>query len=173
MVDLKPETKYTLFILALAIIWKTLLFASGFHEFAFSKFPLIMLLPVYAFMLIGMFRGVNERRKSDHPGGMKFMDAFKSGASIATLFSLTYTLFIYFYITVMDDQFKSRFIAFRINGIEKSGATPEEIRSGNEVLSQFPFYTAWILFTFIGLIVMGIIYSAAIARLMSKKYPAN
>lgn len=133
-----------------------------------GKYPL---LPVFAFMLIGIFRGVNERRILTFSSGIKFMDAFKTGVSIAALFSLIYTLFIYLYITNIDDGFKNRFVSMRIAELEKAGTSAADINAWTEGLNRFPFYTAWLLFSFIGLMLIGLFYSAAIARMMSRKHP--
>jgi hypothetical protein len=153
---MKPETKGTLLILALSIIWKTLMLITGWVEFSFGKYPF---LPVTAFMLIGMYRGMEERRKLSFADGFPFKDMFKSGASIAALFAVLYSLFIYFYLFYLDKLFKIRFAGARIEEFKSKGQNPD----------NFPFEVPWVLFTFIGTLVLGVVYSGAITRLMIKR----
>jgi hypothetical protein len=165
---LKPETKYSLFIFGLSVIWKTSLLLSGLVETAIGDFPV---LPVFAFLLIGMFRGMEERRKLDFSNGVSFLPIFKSGASIATLFTLLYTLFLYFYLNFLDVAFKARFIADRVEDLKKKQTTPENIEAWVKSAQTFPFSSSWLLFTFIGLMLIGLIYAFAITRMMVKKHP--
>ncbi len=166
---MKPETRFALFIFALSVIWRTGLYMAGFADTSLGNYPL---LPVFGFLLIGMFRGINERRKLDHPNGIHFMYAFKSGMSIATLFTLMYSIFIYVYITFIDYDFKGRFIALRKADLIKNNTPAADVTAWVNGAEKFPFAMTWILFTFIGLMVISVFYSGAIARMMAKKYPA-
>lgn len=165
---MKPETRFALFVFAIAVIWRTGLYLSGFADSMLGNYPL---LPVFGFLLIGMFRGINDRRKSDYLDGVPFLPAFKSGMSIATLFTLMYTLFIYFYINYLDANFRGRYIADRVADLRKNKTPETTISSWVSDAEKFPFETIWVLFTFIGLMVISVFYSAAIARMMAKKYP--
>jgi hypothetical protein len=167
---LKPETKFALFIFALSVIWKTGLLLSGFVDSAIGKFPL---LPVFAFLLIGMYRGMEERRKSDFLNGVTFLPIFKAGASIATLFTLMYTLFLYFYLNFLDVAFKARYIASRAEELKKDQTSAENIAAWIKSAESFPFASSWLLFTFIGLMLLGLFYSFAITRMMVKKHPVK
>lgn len=135
---------------------------------AIGKFPL---LPVFAFLLIGMYRGMEERRKLDFTNGVSFLPAFKTGASIATLFTLLYTLFLYFYLNFLDVAFKARYIATRVEDLKKEQTSPENIEAWVKSAQTFPFSSSWLLFTFIGLMLLGLFYAFAIARMMVKKHP--
>ena len=108
---MKPETRFALFVFAIAVIWRMGLYLSGLADSMLGNYPL---LPVFGFLLIGMFRGINERRKSDFPNGVPFLAAFKTGMSIAALFTMMYTLFIYVYINYLDSNFRGRYVANRI-----------------------------------------------------------
>ena len=167
---MKPETKYSLLILGLSVIWKTGLLLSGQADGLLGKYPL---LPVLGFMLIGMYRGVEERRKLSHPNGMGFLDAFKPAISIALLASLIYTLFLYVYLNYLDVDFKARFVANSIEDLKTNGSNPADIEAWIQSTQTFPFTTAWILFTFIGLALIGFVYAVVIGRLMLKKYPIS
>jgi len=164
---LKPETKYSLFIFGLSVIWKTSLLLTGLVETAIGKFPL---LPVFGFLLIGMYRGMEERRKLDFTNGVPFLPAFKTGASIATLFTLLYTLFLYFYLNYLDVAFKARYIADRVVELKKDNTPPANIDAWIKDAQSFPFSSSWLLFTFIGLMLLGLFYAFAITRMMVKKH---
>lgn len=165
---MKPETKYSLLILGLAIIWKTGILLAGLVDGPIGKYPL---LPVFGFMLIGMYRGVEERRKLSFPKGMRFPDGFKPAISIAMLSTLTYSLFLYVYLNYLDGSFKDRFVAKRIEELQKSGSSQADIEAWFQTTQSFPFTTAWLLFTFLGLMVIGLLYALVIARMMTRKYP--
>lgn len=166
---MKPETRWALFILALSIIWKMLLLLTGWNDSVIGKYPL---LPVFGFMLIGMFRGMEERRKLDYIQTFSFPGLFKSGMSIAALFTLTYSLFLYVYLNYLDAGFKSRMIAARIAEQlrENPDTSPEMIKQWTDSTAGFPFASIWILFTFIGLMVLGAFYAGIITRMMRKKH---
>jgi hypothetical protein len=166
----KPETKYSLLILGLSVIWKTLLLLTGQIDGVLGKYPM---LPVLGFMLIGMYRGMEERRKIDHLEGVRFMSAFKSGMSIALLSTLTYSLFLYIYMRYLDLGFKSRFIAQRIEELQKNGSNQADIDAWIQTTQSFPFVSSWLLFTFIGLLLISLFYALAISRMMIRKYPAK
>jgi hypothetical protein len=165
---LKPETRFTLLIFAVAVIWKMTLFITGLDSTFLGKYPLLI---VFALLLIGMYRGVDGRRKIDHPDGIAFMPAFRSGMSISSLFSLMYTLFIYFFITVIDEQFKSKFVANRIAELQESKTPQVDIDAWIKGTENFPFAMTWVLFTFLGIIIISVFYAGAIGRMMAKKYP--
>jgi hypothetical protein len=166
---MKPETRSALFILALSIIWRTGLYLAGFADSTLGSYPL---LPVFGFLLIGMFRGIDARRKLDYPNGIPFLPAFKAGMSISALFALMYTLFIYVYITYLDYDFKGRFIASRVEELRKNKTPEVDVTAWIDGAEKFPFAMTWILFTFIGLMVLSVFYAGAIGRMMAKKYPA-
>lgn len=166
---MRPETRFALFIFALSVIWRTGLYMAGFADSALGNYPL---LPIFGFLLIGMFRGINERRKLDYAEGVPFLPAFKTGMSIATLFTLMYTLFIYFYITQIDYDFKGRFIASRVADLRKNHTPEADVTAWINGADKFPFEMTWVLFTFIGLMVISVFYAGAIGRMMAKKYPA-
>ncbi len=167
---MKPETRFALFIFAASVIWRTGLYLSGFADSTLGNYPL---LPVFGFLLIGMFRGMENRRQLDFPNGIPFLPAFKTGMSIAALFSLMYTLFIYVYITYLDYDFKGRFIAKRVLDLRKNKTPEVDITAWIDGAEKFPFAMTWILFTFIGLMVLSVFYAGVIGRMMVKKYPVK
>jgi hypothetical protein len=166
----KPETKGTILVLALSIIWKTLLLLTGWVDAGIGKYPL---LPVLGFLLIGMYRSMDERRKLSFANGIPFKDAFKSGMSVAALFSLTYSLFIYFYLFSIDPAFKLRFIDNRIISMKAQNTAPEAIEAWKNSNVNFPFEAFWLVLTFVGILLLGVFYAAMTARMMAKKFPVT
>jgi hypothetical protein len=165
---LKPETRATLLIFAIAVIWKMGLFITGLDTSFLGKYPLLL---VFALLLIGMYRGTDGRRKLDHKDGIAFMPAFRSAMSVSMLFSLIYTLFVYFYITTIDDQFMNKFIANRVTELRASNTPEVDVNAWIKGAQEFPFALTWTLFTFIGVMVISVFYAGAIGRMMIKKYP--
>jgi hypothetical protein len=166
----KPETRFSLLFLGLSIIWRTGLLLSGLADSYVGQFPL---LPVLAFLLIAMYRGIESRRKASFSEGFQFMDMFKSGMSIALLSTLMYSLFLYVYLRYLDLSFKSRFILRRIEELRKDGTSQEDIDAWIQTTQSFPFVTAWLMFTFIGLLLISLFYAAAISKMMVRKYKAR
>jgi hypothetical protein len=166
----KPETKGTILVLALSIIWKTLLLLTGWVDAGIGKYPL---LPVLGFLLIGMYRSMDERRKLSFANGIPFKDAFKSGMSVAALFSLTYSLFIYFYLFSIDPAFKLRFIDNRIISMKDQNTAPEAIEAWKNSNANFPFEAFWLVLTFVGILLLGVFYAAMTSRMMAKKFPVT
>ena len=37
--------------------------------------------------------------------------------------------------------------------------------------AEFPFEMSWLVFTFVGVLVLGVFYAAMMARMMARKYP--
>ena len=146
-----------------------LLLFTGWNDSVIGKYPL---LPVFGFLLIGMFRGIDERRKLDYTETFSFPGLFKSGMSIAALFTLTYSLFLYVYLNYLDVDFKARMIKARIAEQlrDKPETSPEMIKQWTDSTANFPFVSIWILFTFIGLMVLGAFYAGIITRMMRKKH---
>jgi hypothetical protein len=167
---LKPESKFTLLVFAISVIWKMTMYLSGLDETFVGKYPLLL---VFGLLLIGMFRAVDARRKTDFPGGVVFMPAFRTGMSVAVLFTLLYSLFIYIYVSVIDLSFREDFIAKRVEELKKNNTPQADINVWLKSAEDFPFAMVWVLFTFIGLMVIGVFYAAAIARMMSRKYPVK
>jgi len=165
---LKPETRFTLLIFAIAVIWKMGLFITGLDTSFLGKYPLLL---VFALLLIGMYRGADGRRKLDHVDGIAFMPAFRSAMSISALFSLIYTLFVYFYITSIDNQFMNKFIANRVTELRASNTPEVDVNAWIKGAQEFPFALTWTLFTFIAIMVISVFYAGAIGRMMAKKYP--
>lgn len=165
-----PETRGALFVLALSVIWKTLLLLTGWVDGMLGKFPLLAIL---AFLLIGMFRSMEARRKQSHPDGIAFLPAFKAGMSVNALFSLLYSLFMYFYLFVLDTGFRTRFVNQRVADMVNDKTAPESIEAWKQSTTTFPFEMMWMLFTFIGVLVIGTFYAAMTARMMAKKYPVS
>jgi hypothetical protein len=163
----KPETRYALFILGAAILWKLILLYTGLVNTAIGKYPLLL---IFGFLLIGMYRGMEERRKMDHVENLHFPSLFKSGMSIVALFSLTYSLFLYVYLRFIDSGFMTRMKFARMEEVKKSTTSAEKIEAFSRSFDQLPNVTLWILFTFIGLMVLGAFYSGMITRMMRKKY---
>lgn len=167
---MKPETKGTILILALSIIWKTLLLLTGWVDAGIGKYPL---LPVLGFLLIGMYRSMDERRKLSFSDGIPFKDAFKSGMSVAALFSLAYSLFIYFYLFVLDKNYKLRFVDQRVSDMVDQNTSAENIEAWKKSTASFPFEMSWLVFTFAGILVLGTFYAAMTSRMMAKKFPVT
>jgi hypothetical protein len=167
-----PETRGALFVLALSVIWKTLLLLTGWVDGFLGKFPLLAIL---AFLLIGMFRSMEARRKLSHPDGIAFLPAFRAGMSVNALFSMLYTFFLYFYLYVLDTGFRARFIKQRIADLisQNTSAANVEAWKKSSATSTWAvnFERDWILATFIGLLLIGTFYAAMTARMMARKYP--
>ena len=164
-----PETRGALFVLALSVIWKTLLLLTGWVDGMLGKFPLLAIL---AFLLIGMFRSMEARRKLSYPDGIAFLPAFKAGMSVNALFSLLYSLFMYFYLFVLDTGFRTRFVNQRVADMVKDKTAPESIEAWKQSTTTFPVEMMWMLCTFVGVLVIGTFYAGMTARMMAKKYPA-
>lgn len=167
---MKPETKGAILILALSMIWKTLLLLTGWVDMAIGKYPL---LPVLGFLLIGMYRSMEERRKLSFPNGIPFKDAFKSGMSVAALFSLAYSLYIYVYLNFLDPNYKLRFVEHRVADMVEQQTSPENIEAWKKSTANFPFEITWLVFTFVGILVLGTFYAAMTSRMMAKKFPVT
>jgi hypothetical protein len=165
---MKPETKAVVLILSLSVIWKNLLLLTGWVEGFLGKYPL---LPILGFMLIGMFRAMEERRKISFPKGIPFKDAFRCGMSVNALFALVYSLFVYLYLNFLDSGFRQRFSLQRVEDMRKQNTPQADIDAWVQTSQQFPFEMTWVLFTFIGVLVLGVFYAAIMARMMNKKYP--
>jgi hypothetical protein len=163
-----PETRGALFVLALSAIWKSLLLLTGWVDGFLGKFPLLAIL---AFLLIGMFRSMEARRKLTYPDGIPFSPAFKAGMSVNALFSLLYSLFMYFYLYVLDTEFRIRFVNQRVADMVADKASPETIEAWKKSTVSFPFEMMWMLFTFVGVLVIGTFYAGMMARMMARKYP--
>jgi hypothetical protein len=73
--------------------------------------------------------------------------------------------------TVVTNNFRGRYIANRIADLRKNKTPEIDITAWVKSAEKFPFENIWVLFTFIGLMVISVFYSAAIARMMAKKYP--
>jgi hypothetical protein len=164
-----PETRGAFFVLALSVIWKSLLLLTGWVDGALGKYPLLAIL---AFLLIGMFRSMDARRKLSFPDGITFLPAFKAGMSVNALFSLLYSLFMYLYLFVLDTGFRTRFVNHRVADMLADNTAPEAIEAWKKSTTSFPFEMMWMLFTFVGVLVIGTFYAAMTARMMARKYPA-
>lgn len=145
------------------------MYLTGLDESFLGKYPLLI---VFGILLIGMYRAVDQRRKLDFENGIAFLPAFKTGMSVSVLFTLMYSFFIYMYVTVIDLGFRDDFIAKRIEELRKNNTPEADINVWIKSAQDFPFAMTWVLFTFIGLLVISVFYAGAIARMMSKKYPA-
>lgn len=144
------------------------MYMTGLDETFLGKYPLLV---VFGLLLIGMYRAVDGRRQLDHPEGITFMPAFKTGMSVAVLFTLMYSLFIYLYITAIDLGFRDDFIAKRVEELRKNNTSQADIDTWLNSAKDFPFAMTWVLFTFIGLMVISVFYAGAIGRMISKKFP--
>ncbi|MFN5371364.1 MAG: DUF4199 domain-containing protein, partial [Bacteroidia bacterium] len=100
-----------------------------------------------------------------------FLPAFKAGMSVNALFSLLYSLFMYFYLFVLDTGFRTRFVNQRVADMVNEKTAPEAIEAWKQSTSAFPFEMMWMLFTFVGVLVIGTFYAAMTARMMARKYP--
>ncbi|MEX1188133.1 MAG: DUF4199 family protein [Bacteroidia bacterium] len=165
---MKPESKFPLLVFAVAVIWKTGLLLTGLNDSFLGKYPLLL---VFGLLLIGMFRAVDARRKIDYPNGITSMPVFKIAMSVATLFTLMYSVFIYFYITAIDLDFRSNFIAKRVDELKASDTPQVDIDAWIKGAEDFPFAMTWVLFTFVGLMLISVFYAMAIARMMARKHP--
>jgi hypothetical protein len=165
---MKPETKGAALVLGLSVIWKTLLLLTGWVDGFLGKYPL---LPILGFLLIGMYRTMEERRKLSYSAGVPFKEAFRSGMSVAALFSLTYSLFIYIYLFFLDTQFKARFVEQRVADMVAQKTPQTNIDAWRLSTAEFPFEMSWLVFTFAGILVLGVFYAAMMARMMARKYP--
>jgi ABC-type antimicrobial peptide transport system permease subunit len=165
---MKPETKGAALVLGLSVIWKTLLLLTGWVDGFLGKYPL---LPILGFLLIAMYRTMEERRKLSYSAGVPFKEAFRSGMSVAALFSLTYSLFIYIYLFFLDPQFKVRFVEQRVADMVAQNTPKADIDAWRLSTAEFPFEMSWLVFTFIGVLVLGVFYAAMMARMMARKYP--
>jgi hypothetical protein len=77
------------------------------------------------------------------------------------------------YVSVIDLSFREDFIAKRVEELKKNNTPQADINVWLKSAEDFPFAMVWVLFTFIGLMVIGVFYAAAIARMMSRKYPVK
>jgi hypothetical protein len=77
------------------------------------------------------------------------------------------------YLKYLDVDFKARFVANRIEDLKTNDSNPADIEAWIQSTESFPFTTAWLLFTFIGLALIGFVYAVVIGRLMLKKYPIS
>ena len=55
--------------------------------------------------------------------------------------------------------------------LKKDQTSTENIEAWIKSAQTFPFSSAWLLFTFIGLMLLGLFYAFAITRMMVKKHP--
>jgi ABC-type antimicrobial peptide transport system permease subunit len=78
---------------------------------------------------------------------------------------------MYFYLFVLDTAFKMRFVNQRVADMVNDKTSPEAIEAWKKSTASFPFEMMWMLFTFIGVLVIGTFYAAMTARMMARKYP--
>lgn len=165
---MKPETKFPLLVFAFCVIWKFSLLYSGLADTAVGRFAI---LPVWIFLFWGILKAMEQRRKLDYASGAVFLPLFKSGASVAVLFTVLYSLFIYVYLRFIDTGFMGRMVQARVEQAILKGESQEAVNAWVETTKHFPFVSMWVLFTFLGVLMMGILFSFAISRMMVKKYP--
>jgi ABC-type antimicrobial peptide transport system permease subunit len=73
---------------------------------------------------------------------------------------------------VLDTGFRSRFVNQRVADMVNENTAPETIEAWKQSTTSFPFEMMWMLFTFIGVLIIGTFYAAMTARMMARKYPA-
>jgi hypothetical protein len=78
---------------------------------------------------------------------------------------------MYFYLYVLDTEFRIRFVNQRVADMVADKASPETIEAWKKSTVSFPFEMMWMLFTFVGVLVIGTFYAGMMARMMARKYP--
>ena len=172
VVEIKPSSTSPVFmnamlVLALSIIWKTGLFAFGYHQSLVGQFSILLVL---LFLLIGLFRTVDQIRISKPDQKLQFIEGFKAGARVVLLISAGYSLFVWFYYKNIDVTFFDQLIQNRINEGLSRGIDPIELEKFRKSAPTILSASTRSFFTFIGLLVGGIVYAYAITWLMVKKY---
>jgi hypothetical protein len=172
VVEIKPSSTSPVFmnamlVLALSIIWKTGLFAFGYHQSLVGQFSILLVL---LFLLIGLFRTVDQIRISKPDQKLQFVEGFKAGARVVLLISAGYSLFVWFYYKNIDVTFFDQLIQNRINEGLSRGIDPIELEKFRKSAPTILSASTRSFFTFIGLLVGGIVYAYAITWLMVKKY---
>lgn len=172
VVEIKPSSTSPVFlnamlVLALSIIWKTGLFAFGYHQSLVGRFSILLVL---LFLLIGLFRTIDQIRISKPDQKLQFVEGFKAGARVVFLISAGYSLFIWFYYSSIDVTFFDRLIQERINEGLGRGINAKELENYRTSAKILLSASSQSFFTFIGLLVGGIVYAYAITWLTIKKY---
>lgn len=172
VVEIKPSSTSPVFmnamlVLALSIIWKTGLFAFGYHQSLVGQFSILLVL---LFLLIGLFRTVDQIRISKPDQKLQFVEGFKAGARVVLLISAGYSLFVWFYYKNIDVTFFDQLIQNRINEGLSRGIDPIELEKFRKSAPTILSASTRSFFTFIGLLVGGIVYAYAITWLTIKKY---
>lgn len=162
-----PVFMNAMLVLAMSIIWKTGLFAFGFHQSIVGRFSILLVL---LFLLIGLFRTIDQLRQSKPDQKIPFVEGFKAGARVVFLISAGYSLFIWFYYSNIDVTFFDRLIQERINEGLSRGIDAKELENYRKSAQILLSASSQSFFTFIGLLVGGIVYAYAITWLTVKKY---
>jgi hypothetical protein len=164
---MSPEARYGLSVFLLSAIWKTSLFAFGARDTFLGEFSILF---VMLFMLVGIYMGVEEVRKSIRDKKILFIQGFKSGMSIAALHTILYSLFIYAYYAYIDSTFFPEMIELRVQEFRIAGdneASIEGFRQSAElILSPMVQST----FTLVGLLVLSAFYAGVVAKMVEKKH---
>lgn len=166
-VNTSPVFANAMLILALSVILKTGLFALSYHESIVGRFSILLVL---LFLLIGLFRTIDQLRQSKPDKKIQFVEGFKAGARVVFLISAGYSLFIWFYYSKIDVSFFDRLIDARINEGLGRGIDAKELENYRKSAQIMLSASSQSFFTFIGLLVGGIVYAYVITWLMIKKY---
>jgi hypothetical protein len=166
---MKIETRFGLIVLLLSIIWKTSLFAFGARDTFMGQYSVMF---VMLFMLLGIYLGLEELRKTVFGGKLSFQQGFKSGMMIAFLHSIFYSLFLYVYYAYIDVTFFAEKIEARVAEARAAGNTEESIESFRQSAEQILSPSVQSTFSLVGLLVLSAFYAGIIAKMIEKKHGA-
>lgn len=161
--------KYALVVVSLSIILKTGLYALKLNDSLVGNYTILLVL---LFLLIGLYFGIENHRKTAWQNNQVFKvgDGFKTGARMVFLITTFYSLFIWFYYSTIDVTFFERMINERVAEGIKQGIAKEELDKYRESAKIFLSPQTQSFFTFIGLLIGGIVYAYLISWMTVKKY---
>lgn len=165
----KIAIKYALIITVASIVVKLGVYYAGLQQDEFVR--LSLLIPIL-FLLLGLFLGIIEMRKStnvndEHIG---FKNDVKNGIRIAVLNAIFYSIFIYLYYSQIDTGFFHFRISEGLKTLFEQGSTKGELINYYKNAHFFLNPSKQSYFTLFGYIFLGLLYSVAIAFIINTKF---
>ncbi len=132
------ELKYGLFVSFLLFIWMTIeytLLVPNYYIIGSYIGIIAILIPI-----VGIYRGIKERRDKSNFGYIRFKDAFRTGIVITFIIAVFVVLFTYVYYSFINPDFVNYLAAATEKNLIQKNAGRDEINAAVTVVRyQFSF----------------------------------